>query len=526
VETPLLVSDLAIVLVAAGACAFLFHRLGQPLVLGYICAGLLVGPHLLEPGLVRDPNSIETLGKLGVIFLLFSLGLDFNLSRLRRVGFGALVVGLLEIPLMLLAGYHLGALMGWDPTDRLFLGAVVAISGTTIIVKILNDLGRANQPSARLIYGVLVIEDILAILILAALSAMATTGSTNIGELAITGLGVAFFLILTAVAGSLFVPRIIRLLAERGSREMLVIAVMGVLFAVAFIALELGYSVALGAFIAGAVVGETREVRDVERLIAPMKDVFGAVFFVSVGLRIDPAALLILWAPILAVSSLVIVGKVACCSFGSFVAGYGPRTALSTGMGLAQIGEFSFIIAQSGIVLGVITEKLYALTVGVSVLTIIASPHLIRASDRLVDRFERRAPAPLVTYLELYGQWVRKLRLPGSVTMVLGLVWKPLLQTILNLLAAVGILLGATWLSARMGGEESEGLSTALLTGISLLAMPFVIASWRKTRAIGLILAEAALAGISLPEPRALALRSRSPDPCWPPFSPPRGFSP
>ncbi len=510
-STPALVQDLAIVLVAAGIVTYVFHLLRQPVVLGYILAGLLVGPHLFKPGLVRDATSIETLGGLGVIFLLFSLGLDFNLSRLRKMGAGALVAACLEIPLMLWAGSQLGGLLGWGGTDRLFLGAVVSISSTTIVVKVLSDLGRSHEPFARLIYAVLVVEDILAVLILAALSAVATTGSAGIAELASTGFGVALFIVLTAAIGRAIVPRLVRRLSGPGAGELLVVALMAILFAVSLLALRLGYSVALGAFLAGAVAGETREVRTVERIVAPLRDIFGAVFFVSIGLRLDPALIASGWKPIAAGAALVITGKVAACSIGAFVAGYDPRTALRTGMGLAQIGEFSFVIAQLGLALGVVSDALFPVAVGVSSITTLVAPHLIRSSDRVVEWFERRAPAPLVTYIELYGRWVAGLAVPGAAAQVWAVARRPVLHAVLNLLAVSGVLLGARTLAGGAGGEAGAlagTLDAVVWSGAFLLAMPFLIAAWRKARAISMILAEGALMGLSLPEARALALRN------------------
>jgi CPA2 family monovalent cation:H+ antiporter-2 len=285
---------------------------------------------------------------------------------------------------------------------------------------------------------------------------------------------------------------------------------MAVLFAVCLVALEAGYSVALGAFLAGAVVGETKHVRKVETIVEPLRDVFCAVFFVAVGLHIDPSVMASLWIPILAGTGLVIFGKVAACTFGAFVAGYDLRTALRAGMGLGQIGEFSFVIAQLGLGLGVVSAPLYSIAVGISLLTALITPYLMRSSDRIVEVFLRRAPAPLVTYTELYGRWVAGLTAEGVGAQVWSVARKPILQTLLNVLAVTAILFGGRTLARTMAGSgaaldrTAEGL---VWGGAFLIAMPFLIAAWRKTRAICLILAEGALAGRNLPEARALALR-------------------
>lgn len=517
-SAPGLITDLAIVLVAAGLVTAIFRRLRQPIVLGYILAGILIGPHLLEPGvvdheagLISDAASIETLGGLGVVFLLFSLGLDFHLSRLRRMGMGALVAGCLEIPLMLWAGTLLGTALGWSSIDSLFLGAVVSISSTTIVVKLLAEMERGQEPFAQLIYAVLVVEDLLAVLILAALSTLATTGSASVAGLASKGIGVVLFVVLIAAVGRMVVPGMVRRLTEARAREVLIVGLMAVLFAVCLVALEAGYSVALGAFLAGAVVGETKHVRRVETIVEPLRDVFCAVFFVAVGLHIDPSEMASLWVPILAGTGLVIFGKVAACTFGAFVAGYDLRTALRAGMGLGQIGEFSFVIAQLGLSLGVVSAPLYSIAVGISLITALITPYLMRSSDRIVEVFLRRAPAPLVTYTELYGRWVAGLTAEGVGAQVWSVARKPILQALLNVLAVSAILFGGRTLAGTMAGggapldRTAEGL---VWGGAFLIAMPFLIAAWRKVRAISLILAEGALAGRNLPEARALALRS------------------
>src|SRR5580765_8482577 len=394
--------DLAVVMIVAGLVTIICHRLKQPVVLGYIVAGVIIGPHTPPFPFIKDEESIQTLAELGVVFLMFSLGLEFSLRKLRKVGFAALIAAALEILLMAWVGYEIGRAFGWKAMDCIFLGAMLSISSTTIIVKALGELGRTKEKFAELIFGILIVEDILAIVMIALLSGIAMTGSLAVGEVFNTTARLAIFLAVSLVLGLLAVPRLLGYVARFKSNEMLLITVLGLCFGVSLLAVKLNYSVALGAFVIGAVIAEAREIHRIEILTEPIRDMFSAVFFVAIGLLIDPKLLGQHGLPVAVITLAVVLGKVVTCAFGAFVAGNDTRTAVRVGMGLAQIGEFSFIIASLGVTLNVTSKFLYPVAVAVSVLTTLLTPYLIKSADGVVSWFDRVAPKPLVNSLAIY----------------------------------------------------------------------------------------------------------------------------
>jgi monovalent cation:H+ antiporter-2, CPA2 family len=487
-------SDLAIVMIVAGLVTIVFHRLKQPVVLGYIMAGVIIGPHTPPFPLIRDEGTIRTLSELGIIFLMFSLGLEFSLRKLKEVGSTAFIAATTAILVMLCAGYSLGQGFGWNTMDSIFLGAILSISSTTIIIKVLDELGLKKERFAQLIFGILIVEDILAIVMIALLSGFATTGSFTASEVGWTVLKLGSFLGILLVAGLIVVPRLLNYVARFKSNEMLLIAVLGLCFGVSLLAVKLEYSVALGAFLIGAVVAEARQIARIEMLLEPVRDMFSAVFFVSIGLLIDPSLLAKYAGPILIITAVVVIGQVFACTFGTFVAGHERQTALRVGMGLAQIGEFSFIIASLGLSLKVTSEFLYPIAVAVSALTTLITPYLLRSSGRVVGWFDRVVPAPVRAWLDLYTRWVEGLRTESSFAM--GLVRKWAWQIALNLVLVAGIFVGAA--SLRRYGLQwwptiprgQDGVKAALWFGAMLLSLPLLIALFRKLRALCMLLSE------------------------------------
>jgi monovalent cation:H+ antiporter-2, CPA2 family len=489
--------DLALVMIVAGIVTILFHRFRQPVVLGYIIAGVIIGPHTGPVLALTDEESIRTLSELGVVFLMFSLGMEFSLKKLKKVGFTALIAAVLEILLMIWVGYEIGASFGWKQMDCLFLGAMLSISSTTIIVKALGELGRAKEAFAEIIFGILIVEDILAIVMIALLSGIAMTGSLEMREVVDTTMRLGIFLVVALVLGLLAVPRLISYVARFRSNEMLLITVLGLCFGVSLLAVKLKYSVALGAFVIGAVIAEARELKRIEHLMEPIRDMFSAVFFVAIGLLIDPALITKYWLPVVVISAAVIVGKVIACSFGAFVAGNDTRTSLRVGMGLAQIGEFSFIIAALGLSLRVTSEFLYPIAVTVSAITTLATPYLVKSSDPLVGWFGRTAPSRLLNYLNNYTVWVGQLR-RGRSNLAAELIRRWAWQIALNVALVAGIFITVTylvrqppaWMPALPGGTagaQALGWLTA-----AVLSLPLLIATYRKLQAFGLLLSEIA----------------------------------
>ena len=490
-----LLHDLATVMLVAGITTILCHRLKQPVALGYIVAGFIIGPYTPNIILVKDEETIRGLGEIGVVLLMFSLGLEFSLRKLTRVGMSAFIAALLEIILMIWLGYETGRAFGWDTMDCVFLGAMLSISSTTIIVKALAELGKSREAFAEIIFGILVIEDILAIILLALLSGFARTGTVHAGQVGIEVLKLAVFFTMVLIIGFIGVPRLFNYIAKFKSNEMLLVAALGLCFGVALVASLLGYSVALGAFLIGAVIAEARQIHKIEELTAPLRDMFSAIFFVTIGMLIDPALLLHYIWPVLVLSLLVIVGKVITCSFGVFVGGKNLRTSLSVGMGLAQIGEFSFIIATLGLTLGVTSNFLYPIVVAVSVLTTLATPYLIRGTGATVGWIERTVPKPMMQALFVYTSWVGSFgkQAPGPlVLLVRRMGW----QLLINLLLTMGAFFLGRWVAGWSDAylpasiRAPEVHESLVWLAVMVLTSPIYLASARKIQAMSMLIAE------------------------------------
>lgn len=446
--------DLAIVMAVSAAVMVLCQRFHQPVVLGYILAGLIIGPHTPPFPLITEPQSIQTLSELGVIFLLFGIGLEFNLRKLLRVGLVSMFAATTEILLMTWLGFTLGKLFGWSAMDSVFLGAILSVSSTTIIAKVLMEAGRLRERFAQVILGILIVEDLLAIVIIAVLSGIATTGTLTVGEMTAAAGKVSAFVLGTLLLGVWLVPKLLRYIHRFQNVEMTTITVLGLCFGVSLIAAKLGFSVALGAFLIGAVIAESRQVREIIHRIEPIRDMFTAIFFVSVGMMLDPGIMITFAVPILLVTVVTIVGKLISCGLATFLAGYEPATALRVGLGLAQIGEFSFIIAQLGQATRVTSAFLYPIAVSVSGITTITTPFLMRYTDRIVEFLTRYAPKPLVTVGNVYMSWLERARATSRESGDASVTWegarKHLPKLLLYLVAGFAVLSGSNALSARV----------------------------------------------------------------------------
>jgi CPA2 family monovalent cation:H+ antiporter-2 len=490
------IQDLAVIMLIAGVVTVLFHRLQQPVVLGYIVAGFIIGPHTPPFALIHDEDTIKTLAELGVIFLMFCLGLEFSLRKLFRVGATAFIAAFLEIALMIWLGYEIGSAFGWSTMDSLFLGAILAISSTTIIVKALNDLNMKQQPFAQLIFGVLIVEDILGIGIIALLSGIAVSGSVSSGEVFSTVGKLSLFMVVALVIGILVVPRILAYVARFDSNEMLLITVLGLCFGFCLLVVKLEYSMVLGAFLIGAIMAESRQLVRIEHLVEPIRDMFSAIFFVAIGLMINPDVLVAYAWPIAVITLAVVLGKVLTCSLGAFIAGNDGRTSLRVGMGLSQIGEFSFIIAALGVTLQVTSDFLYPVAVAVSAITTLLTPYLIRAADPLSQRLAKAMPARTARVFGLYGEWLRSIQPRGEGALLASLIRRILLQVGVNLALVVALFLSAGYFSSPISVYLSNwitdvGWHKAMVCGAALLlSLPFLIAAYRKLKALSMLLAE------------------------------------
>jgi CPA2 family monovalent cation:H+ antiporter-2 len=496
---------LATVLCVAAVTTVVFQRLRQPVVLGYLLAGLIVGPHVPIP-LVADREVVQTLSELGVILLMFSLGLEFSLGKLARVGFTAGVTAGFQSSIMLWLGFLVGRAFGWTLLESLFTGAIVAISSTTIIAKAFDEQ-RIGGRLRELVVGVLIVEDLIAVLLMAALTAVSSGDGLSAGTLARSSFRLGLFLAALVAVGLLVVPRTIRAVQRLGRPETTLVASVGICFATALLALEFGYSVALGAFIAGSLVAESGEEGQIEPLVRPLRDVFAAIFFVSVGMLIDPA-LIARHAPAVAtLCALVVVGKAVSVSVGAFLTGNGTRTSVQAGMSLAQIGEFSFIIAGLGISLGVTREFVFPVAVAVSALTTLTTPWLIRASGPAATFVDRKLPRPLQTFTALYGSWLERLRAAPRRPSAGELAR---LGRLLALDAALlaGLVIATSLQADALAGFFTREFSLAselarvvVVVAAMALAAPLVVGIFRITRRLGVTLAEAAL-----PKPREAKL--------------------
>ena len=489
---------LALVLCVAALTTVLCQRLHQPVVLGYVLAGLIIGPHVPVP-LVANTEVVQTLSELGVILLMFSLGLEFSLRTLIRLGPTAGVTAFLQAGLMLWLGFLCGRLLGWTVLESTFGGAVVAISSTTIIAKAFDDQGIRGK-LRELVVGVLIVEDLIAILLLATLTAAASGAGLSARELAVTVGKLDAFLAALVVGGLLVIPRSVRAIVRMGRPETTLVASVGICFAVSLLAQAAGYSVALGAFLAGSLIAESGEAHTVEELVRPVKDVFAAIFFVSVGMLIDPALIARNWVAVVVLTVLVLVGKILGVTVGAFVTGNGTVTSIRAGMSLAQIGEFSFIIAALGLSLGATGTFLFPVAVTVSAITTLTTPWLIRASGPVAAWVDRKLPHALQTYVSLYGSWIESLRRPipgkSARSSTLRLTRLLALDALLLTTVLIAAALGAGWLRAllvtRLGSTESAAKAGVFLAAAAL-ALPFAVGMVRLSLALGRTLSERAL---------------------------------
>lgn len=390
-----LISDLALILIVAGVVTLIFKRLKQPLVLGYIVAGFLAGPHMPYTPSVEDMTSIHLWSEIGVIFLMFTLGLEFSFKKIVKMGIGPVIAACTVMFCMIGVGRFLGALFGWDSMNSLFLGGMLAMSSTTIIYKALDDLGLRQQKFAGEVLSVLILEDILGILLMVVLSALAVSRHFEGAELMGSLLKLGFFLILWFVVGVYLVPLFLRGTRRWMNRETLLVVSVGLCFLLVVIASKAGYSSAFGAFMMGSILAETVEAESIERVTSPVKDLFGAIFFVSVGMMVDPAVLAEYWLPILAITLAIIVGQAVFGTTGFLLSGQPLRVAVQCGFSLAQIGEFAFILAALGVSLHVTADFLYPVVVAVSIITTFLTPYMIRAASPAYGWLERSLPKPV-----------------------------------------------------------------------------------------------------------------------------------
>lgn len=476
---PALISDLAVILISAGLVTLLFKKLKQPVVLGYIVAGILAGPSIKEIPTVSDVESIRIWADIGVIFLLFALGLDFSFKKLMKVG-GTAVIGAVTIVIgMMTLGYITGLSLGWGHMNSLFLGGMLSMSSTTIIFKAFDDMGLRNQRFAGIVFGILVVEDLFAVLLMVLLSTLAVSKHVEGIELLNSVVKLGVFLLFCFVIGIYLLPSFLKKAKTFLNDETLLIVSIGLCLGMVIIATKAGFSSALGAFVMGSILAETVEAEHIEHLIKPVKDLFGAIFFVSVGMLIDPALLWQYKIPILILTCVVMIGQILFASFGVLVSGLPLKIAIQSGFSLAQIGEFAFIIASLGLTLGVTSHFLYPIVVAVSVITTFFTPYMIRVAEPTYKFVDRVVPKSWMTFLERYSS--------GSNTIRQKSAWDKLLKSLVRIVgtyAAVTLVLIFIWLQfispiivKQLPGIQGNILSLVL---ILLLISPMLRAIMMK----------------------------------------------
>lgn len=398
-----LISDLALILVIAGLVTLIFKKLNQPIILGYILSGFLTSPFFPLTPNVADPANIKTWADIGIIFLLFAMGLDFSFKKLMRVGGTAVISAIIIVSGMMLVGYIAGNAMGFSHISSLFLGGMLSMSSTAIVFKAFDEMGLRDQKFAGVVIGILVVEDLVGVVLMVLLSTLAVSKQVEGLEMLESILKLASFLIFWSILGIYLLPTFLRKTKRLLNDETLLIISLGLCLAMVMIAVKAGFSSALGAFVMGSLLAETVQANTIERLVKPVKDLFGAIFFVSVGMMIDPSLLVSYWGPILILVALVIVGQVFFGSVGVLVAGQPLKIAIQSGFSLTQVGEFAFIIATLGTSLGVTESFLYPVIVAVSVITTFMTPYMMRLAEPAYNRLDQRLPASVKILLARYS---------------------------------------------------------------------------------------------------------------------------
>jgi CPA2 family monovalent cation:H+ antiporter-2 len=400
--------DLAMVLCVAAVTTIVFQKIRQPVVVGYLIAGMIVGPYLPIP-LFADPERIHTLSELGVILLMFALGLEFSVRKLIRLGPTSGFITALQVGFMIWLGYVCGRGLGWTPLESIFTGAILSISSTTIVAKAYEET-PVSERLRELVFGVTLAEDLSAVVELAILTTLASGVSVSASLMTVTVGRLIMFLVAFVGIGFIVVPPLVRFVVRIGRAETTIVAVVGICFAFAILAEKAGYSVALGAFLAGSLVAESGEAAQIEHLVQPLRDIFGAVFFVSVGMLFDPTVIGEHWQALIVLTAAVIGGKIFGVTFASILSGVGTKTSIEAGMSLAQIGEFSFIIAGAGLAAGATRGFLYTLAIAVSAITTFLTPYMIRGAIPLAEFVTARMPRPLKVLEALYDSWFERMR--------------------------------------------------------------------------------------------------------------------
>lgn len=488
---PTLISDLALILGTAGLVTLVFKKLNQPIVLGYLVAGFLVGPKTSMFPTVLSGESIQLWAEIGVIFLLFALGLEFSFKRLFRVGGTAGFTALVECSLMIILGYVTGRLLGWSFMDSLFLGGILSISSTSIIIRTVEELGFKNLKFVGVVFGILVIEDLVAVLLMVLLTTVALTRDFAGGEMLGAIVKLSFFLAIWFIAGIFILPSFLKRAQRLLTEETVLVVAVGLCLLMVVFATKVGFSSALGAFVMGSILAETIEGERIHHLVAPIKNLFSAVFFISVGMLIDPQIIALYWREVLILSTVVVLGKTLSVTLGSVLSGQTLKSSVQSGMALSQIGEFSFILATLGLNLKVISEKIYPLAVAVSVITAFTTPYMLRSSEKVYAWLEKKLPGRVVAALDSYSVF--------SFSMSGNREWRDqvrlyILKILLNsvVVVAIFLLMAKVFLPFLLERQMEEGSAKFITLSATLfMSAPFLWAlAFGRTKSFETLLLE------------------------------------
>lgn len=472
-----LVRDLAVILVSAGAFTIISKALKQPLILGYILAGFLVGPHISWfPG-ISSEETVHQWSEIGIIFLMFGLGLEFSFKKLLKVGSSALVTAGSKFLGVFVLGYVTGQAMGWTAMESIFLGGLLSMSSTMVVLKSYDDMGLKGRPWAGMVFGTLVVEDLIAILLMVLLSTMAVSNQFAGGEMLFNLGKLAFFLILWFLVGIYVIPSVLKRARRFLNDEILLIVSIGLCFGMVALAEAVGFSSALGAFVMGSILAETIESEHIERLVAPIKDLFGAIFFVSVGMMVAPAVIGEYWLTILIITLLVMLTHILFAGAGILMTGGGLRNAIHTGFSLAQLGEFGFIIAGVGVTLGVMRDFIYPVIIAVSVITTFTTPYMIKLAEPAYGGLLKVLPERWIARIDAPEQKSRASAVEQS-------EWKKLLQAYFTRIVLYGVILVAIMigskqflepLASKLFPDWSPFIHNLTVVAVTLVAMaPFL----------------------------------------------------
>lgn len=469
-----LIVDLMLITLYAAITTLIFKKLKQPMVLGYLLAGIFAGPFFNFVPTVTDRANLTLWADIGVIFLLLSLGLEFSFNKMISVGKSAMITATLNIFLLLFLGHYVGMFIGWSTIDSFFLGAMISMSSTTIIIKAFDDLNIKKQKFTDLVFGVLVIEDIMGILLLVLLPTIAIGKGINGGELGLSTLKLITFLILCFVFGIYIIPTMLKKIKTFLNDEMLLLVAIALSLSMVYLAVYFGFSSALGAFVMGSILSETGVIERIEKVIKPLKDFFGAVFFVTVGMMVNPQMFVTYAYPILVITLVVLIGKVAFSVFGFVISGQNLKVSVCGGFSLAQVGEFAFIIASLGMSLGVIDDFVYPIIVAVSVITTFLTPIMIKSADKAYKALCKLLPNKCLVYINQNSETGNKRATEEK-------LWKELFKSYFIRVFLFSIILSAILIFINRAIRPyfmewmPENIARASLTFISLLAMsPFL----------------------------------------------------